>query len=126
MVIVLDAGALLALEQNDRDMWKRLKSATTRRDTVMAPASVIAQTWRGRATQARLAAALAQCVVASFDDDVRAVGELCGRSSTSDVCDAHVAWVASRYGDVLYTSDPVDLRRLVAAVGRARPVIVRC
>jgi hypothetical protein len=124
MVIVLDAGALLALEQNDREMWKRLKKATTRKDTVMAPASVVAQTWRGRATQARLAAALVQCVVASFDDAARAIGELCGRSSTSDVCDAHVALVASRYADVLYTSDPDDMVRLIAAAGRRRPAIV--
>lgn len=123
-MIVLDAGALLALERNDREMWKRLKHALGRKDTVIAPASVVAQAWRGRATQARLAAALAQCVFASFDDDARAVGELCGRSSTNDVCDAHVALVASRHADVLYTSDPDDMIRLMAAAGRRRPAIV--
>ncbi len=35
---------------------------------------------------------------------------------TDDVCDANVAIVASRRGDVLYTSDPLDMRRLLRAL----------
>jgi hypothetical protein len=38
---------------------------------------------------------------------------------TADICDAHVALVASGESDVLYTSDPDDLQRLLRACGRA-------
>jgi hypothetical protein len=43
-----------------------------------------------------------------------------------DICDAHVALIAAGQGDVLYTSHPGDMRRLVAAAGRRRPAIVPC
>jgi len=56
----------------------------------------------------------------------RAIGELCGRTKTTDICDAHVAIVAATRGDVLYTSDPVDMRRLIGAFGKRSPTIVRC
>jgi hypothetical protein len=55
----------------------------------------------------------------------RKVGELCGKTRTADLCDAHVALVAATHGDVLYTSDTHDLRRLLAACARS-PKIVRC
>lgn len=71
-----------------------------------------------------LARALRYCVVASFDALAHRVGELCGRTDTSDICDAHVALVAAQ-ADVLYTSDPADLRRLLAACDRT-PLIVHC
>jgi len=52
--------------------------------------------------------------IASFDAIAKAVGELCGRARTKDICDAQVAIVASR-ASVLYTSDPGDMKRLIAA-----------
>jgi hypothetical protein len=65
------------------------------------------------------------CELAPFDPVARAVGELCGRARTTDICDAHVAIVATQ-AEVLYTSDPDDMRRLLSALGRQRPVVVRC
>jgi len=88
--------------------------------------TALAQAWRGTRAQAQLARALRHCTIASFDAVARAVGELCGRTRTSDICDAHVALVAATRGDVLYTSDPQDMRRLLASCGRRRPIIVRC
>jgi hypothetical protein len=123
---VLDAGALIALERNDRAVWAALKLAALRSTDVLVPSTALAQVWRSRATQARLAKALQHCVIASFDSLARAVGELCGRTRTADICDAHVAIVAATQGEVLYTSDPRDLRRLIAAYGRTVPPIVRC
>jgi hypothetical protein len=125
-VVVLDAGALIAVERNDRALWTVLKLAAIRRDEVCVPAAALAQVWRGTARQALLARALRNCVLASFDADVEAIGELCGRTRTGDVCDAQVALVAGTRGDVLYTSDTGDLSRLIAAVGARRPVIIRC
>ena len=124
--IVLDAGALVALERNDRAMWAVLKLSALRTATVWVPTTALSQVWRGRASQARLAAALAQCAPAAFDPMAREVGELCGRAKTSDICDAHVAIIAATRADVLYTSDVDDMRRLLAAHGGRSPVIVRC
>ena len=124
--IVLDVGALIALERDDRAMWAVLKLAALRRVEVIVPTTVIAQVWRGTRTQANLARGLAQCREASFDPLARQVGELCGRTRTTDICDAHVALVAVGGADMLYTSDPVDQRRLIAACDAGKPLIIRC
>lgn len=124
--IVLDAGALIALERNDRSLWAVLKLAAIRGQDVLVPSTALAQVWRGRAAQASLARALAHCVVASFDEAAFRVGELCGKARTDDVCDAHVAITAAERGETLYTSDPSDLRRLIALYGRRRPMLIRC
>jgi hypothetical protein len=124
--IVLGSGALIALERNERALWAALKLAAARVDDVLVPSTALAQAWRGTRAQAQLARALRHCTIASFDAVAREVGELCDRTRTSDICDAHVALVAATKGDVLYTSDPQDMRRLLAACGRRLPVIVRC
>jgi predicted nucleic acid-binding protein len=123
---VLDSGALIALERNQRAMWTVLKRAAILSEDVLVPSTVLAQVWRNTPTQARLAAALQFCVIASFDAVAREVGVLCGRTRSSDICDAHVAIVAHEHGDVLYTSDPNDLRKLVVAIPGRRPKILRC
>ena len=124
--IVLDAGALIALERDDRAMWTVLKLAAIRRTAVVVPTTVVAQIWRGARAQANLARALGHCVEATFDPLARQVGELCGRTRTTDICDAHVALVATSGMEVLYTSDPRDLRRLIAACAGGKPTIVVC
>jgi hypothetical protein len=124
--IVLDAGALIALERNDRSLWGVLKLAALQGKDVLIPSAALAQVWRGTAGQAQLHRALEHCVVVSFDAVARQVGELCGRTRTTDICDAHVAIVAASRGDVLYTSDPGDMRRLITAYGRRRPVLICC
>jgi len=124
--IVLDAGALIALERNSRPVWAALRLAALRSEDVVVPSTALAQVWRGRASQALLARALEHCVVASFDVVARAVGELLGKSATHDICDAHVAIVAMRQGDALYTSDPDDMRRLLASMRGRKPALVRC
>ena len=127
MAVVLDTGALIALERNDRAMWARLRAAALDGVDLLVPSTALAQAWRGRASQAVLARALAHCAIAAFDPVAREVGELCGRSGTADLCDAHVALVAGRHADWLCTSDPADMRRLLARCdGAFDPVIVRC
>jgi hypothetical protein len=123
--LVLDCGALIALERSDRRLWLDLRLVAEREGDVVVPSTALAQAWRGGSSQALLARALDHCVIAPFDPLARAAGELCGRSRTSDVCDAHVALVAAS-ADVLYTSDPKDLERLLAALGRGRPKVLRC
>src|SRR5688500_17921226 len=121
--VVLDTGAMIALERNDREMWAALRVAARRGLDVIGPSTALAQAWRGQRTQASLARALSHCEIAAFDPLARQVGELCGVTDTSDICDAHVALVASARASVLYTSDPSDLRRLLDACGKARPTI---
>jgi hypothetical protein len=124
--LVFDAGALIALEKNDRVLWTALKLAALAGDEVVVPSTVLAQVWRNRPTQALLAKALPLCAIASFDRLARQVGELCARAGTDDVCDAHVALVATGAECFLYTSDPKDLRRLIASCRRRSPQIIRC
>lgn len=126
-MIVLDAGALIALERNDRPMWAALKLSALATEDIVVPTTVLAQVWRNRPSQALLSRALAHCTFASFDDVARAAGELCGHAKTTDICDAHVAWVATERDCILYTSDVADMKRLIEACRRRRrPIIVRC
>ncbi len=125
--IVLDTGALIALERGDRAVWAGVKLAASKQRDVLVPATALARAWRGRASQASLARALQSCVVSSFDATARDVGVLCGRARTHDVCDAQVALVTARYAEELWTSDPDDMRRLLAATRTRRLIaIVRC
>jgi hypothetical protein len=103
-----------------------LERVALRKGDVIVPSTALAQAWRGRRSQALLSKVLNHCVVASFDPVAREVGELCGRARSSDIVDAHVALVASRRADFLYTSDPADLEPLIAEAGRRRPTILRC
>jgi len=117
--VVLDAGALIAFERNDRKVRRLIELAVTHGRTLHVPAGAIAQVWRDGARQARLARLLGSGVLAVqvLDrDEAQAAGVLCGRSGTSDVVDASVALLARRLRAVVVTSDPGDLRRLDALV----------
>lgn len=124
--IVLDAGALIALERRDRAMWTAAKTTIGQGGEVIIPSTVVAQVWRGLRTQALVARILDISIIAPFDPLARRVGELCGKAKRSDICDAHVALVASlQDADAVYTSDPDDIRHMLAAAGFADRVI-RC
>jgi hypothetical protein len=128
-VIVLDTGALLALERDDRVMWLRLREAVRADVPVLVPVGALAEAWRGGPRQARLARAVSDLQASSFDDVALAAGELCGKAGTADVIDASVALVAARSAVThVYISDPEDLRRLLHAAGgkRRKPQIIPC
>ena len=119
MKLVLDAGALLALERNDCPMWRRLKGALLDGAVPATHGGVIGQAWRGRGPrQALLARALAAVDVRPLDDSLgRAAGELLEATRRADVIDAAVVLLAED-GDQILTSDPEDLAPLAAASGR--------
>ena len=54
-MIVFDAGALVALDRNDRAVWVRLREAAQAGMVVLVPLGAFAQAWRGGSRQARLA-----------------------------------------------------------------------
>lgn len=118
MTLVLDSGALVALDRNERRMWSRLKAAHAAGDVPVTHAGVLGQAWRGGPRQARLAQALAGIDVRSLDPPMgRAAGELLARTRLSDVIDAAVVLLAED-GDDIVTSDLDDFERLAAAIGR--------
>jgi hypothetical protein len=116
--LVLDTGALIALDRNDRTAWAMLRNAADESAQVSVVAGVIAQAWRDGARQALLARALAHCDEVPLEGALaRATGLLCGRAGTADIVDASVALIAaarSRTGPTaLVTSDPTDLQHLL-------------
>lgn len=119
--LVLDAGALIALDRNDRGAWAMLRVAADVASTVQVPAGVIAQAWRAGSRQALLSRALAQCDEVPLDGVVaRAAGLLCGQAGTADVIDGSVALTAAglaRHERVtIATSDPDDMQRLLSVL----------
>jgi hypothetical protein len=119
MKLVLDSGALIALERNDRAMWRRLKGALLAREVPVTHGGIVGQVWRGQgARQAPLAQALAGVQVRPLDDTLgRASGALLSAARRSDVIDAALVLLADD-GDRIVTSDPNDIEPLAAIAGR--------
>jgi hypothetical protein len=117
--VVLDTGALIAFERNDRRVLRLVELALAHGSVLHVPAGVVAQAWRDGRRQARLSKLFGSryLAVRAFDlDEAKAAGALCGLRSTADVVDASVVLLAKRHGAVVVTSDPGDLRRLDASV----------
>ena len=116
---VLDTGALIGFERNDRRVVAIVARALDHGDTLFIPAGVVAQAWRDGTRQAGLArllgASLCEVVVLT-DYRARAAGQLCGVADTADVIDASVVAAAQERGVRIVTSDLDDLRRLDAHV----------
>jgi hypothetical protein len=118
MTLVLDAGALLALDRNDRAMWVRLKALLDARELAVTHGGVVGQVWRGGPRQARLATALAGIDVRPLNENLgRAAGELMGTTRTTDVVDAALVLLAAD-GDEIVTLNRDDFATLVAATDR--------
>jgi hypothetical protein len=116
--LILDSGALLAVERGDRDTAALLKQELLARRVPITHGGVIGQVWRGGARrQANLARLLPALDVRAVDALLgRRAGVLLGKTRTADVIDAALALLAAE-GDSLLTSDPNDLAALVAAAG---------
>lgn len=124
--LILDAGALVAVDRDDRAMMARLRASQRHGLELRTNAMVIAQVWRDRhGRQASLARLLqAVDVRAVAPSDGRQAGVLQAAAGTADPIDATVVLLAAP-GDRILTSDPKDLARLAQAA-RNRPVIVPC
>jgi hypothetical protein len=118
MSLVFDTGALIALERNDRAMWRRLKSALLASEIPVTHGGVVGQAWRGAGPRSALLAKTLNGV------DVRDLGvqlgkragELLARSRKDDVVDAALV-LLSCDGDSILTSDAKDLETLVRSAG---------
>ena len=124
--LILDAGALVAVEQGNRAMIARLRAAQQHGLDLRSNAMVVAQVWRDRhSRQAGLAQMLrAVDVRAVSPESGRQAGILLGITGTSDPVDATVVLLASP-GDRIVTRDPQDLAALAEAAAN-RAVIIAC
>jgi predicted nucleic acid-binding protein len=113
--LVLDAGALIALEREHRPALLLVKRALGGSSRIVVPATALAQVARDLRRQVRLARLLrhSSCVVSPLDRAAGLrVGRLLAESGTKDVVDAHVVAVAQALGLAVLTSDVADLRAL--------------
>jgi hypothetical protein len=118
MALVLDTGALIALERNDRATWLRVKHALRVDEAILTHGGVVGHAWRGGARQALLARALEATEVRPLDESLgRQAGALLATAHRSDVIDAAVVLLAED-GDWILTSDPDDIAPLAAARGQ--------
>lgn len=118
MTLVLDAGALLAVERGHGKIVALIKEEWLAGRPPRTHGGVIGQVWRGGAgRQAPLARALASVHVVPLDDDLgKRAGVLLGQTGTRDVIDAAVVLLAAD-DDRILTSDPQDLRPLAVEAG---------
>ena len=121
--LVLDAGAFVAVDKGDRPMVARLRAAQRNGVGLRSNGAVVAQVWRDSAgRQVQLARLLRSVDVKPVDQGLgRKAGALIGRAGAGDAVDATVVAIALS-GDRILTSDPGDIKALVAVSGL--PVLV--
>lgn len=115
-MLVLDAGAFVAVERGDRDVVALVKRERMAGRAPVTCGAVVAQVWRGgTGRQVPVARLLAGVDVIAVDQVLgRRAGLLLARSGTDDAVDASVVCLAFD-GDDILTSDVDDLRILAEA-----------
>ena len=122
MNAVLDAGALIAADRDNREMVARLRVLQRKQIDLCTSEAVIAQVWR-HPRQVNLARLLSGVAIEPLGPgDGRRIGQLLAATGLADIVDGHVALLVDQGGTVL-TSDPDDLGRLVAARGVSATVV---
>jgi hypothetical protein len=124
--LILDAGALAAVDRDDRAMIARLRASQQHGIELRTNAMVLAQVWRDRhGRQVNLARLLrAVDVRAVSQQDGRDAGVLQAAAGTADAIDATVVLLAAP-GDRILTGGPGDIA-LLAAAAETRAVVVHC
>src|SRR4051812_5074668 len=117
-MLLLDAGAFLAVERKDRDVIALIKSELIANRAPKTHGGIVAQVWRGGAgRQAQVARLLPGVDVVPLDAELgRSAGMLLKAAHAVDAIDAALVALASD-GDDILTSDVNDLRDLAAAAG---------
>ncbi len=121
--LVLDAGALVAVDRSDRAMLARLRVAERSGMELRSNGVVVAQVWRDPSGRQAILARLLRAVdVQPVDLRLgQAAGVLLGRARSGDAVDGSVVAIA-KPGDRIVTSDAEDIRALIAVSGR--PILV--
>ena len=117
MRAILDAGALVAIDRRNRLIGAQLRVLQRQGAPIRVSSAVVGQVWRDGRKQANLARVLAGVGIEALGkDDGKRIGELLARSGSADIVDAHVALITA-HADLVLTSDPSDIRRLLQARG---------
>ena len=123
---VYGAGALLAIDRNDRRMWVIHHLAIEEGRRLLVPAVVVAQAWRDARRQVQLGRFLHSCEIIPVGLELaKAAGVLCDKAGTRDIVDATVVAIALSYGAIVFTSDPDDLTQLGAATDAKPGLVIR-
>ena len=122
--MILDAGAFIAIERNDRATVALLKAAQKRSLPLRSNGGVVAEVWRGGSgNQVSLARLLNAVELLPVDGELgRSAGVLIRDAGGGSAIDATVVAIA-RGGDQLVTSDPDDIELLVSSSGRSIKII---
>lgn len=123
--VVLDAGALIALDRGAAAVRGYVLLADRGHVLLVTSSAVVAQVWRGGARQGRLARFLGSSLVMeiSLDPDIsRRIGVLASAVGSTDIVDGHVAVIALERDAIIVTSDPGNIARWGVPEDR----IVRC
>jgi predicted nucleic acid-binding protein len=123
--LTLDSGALIAYERQVREVVAQLKEALAAGRRVTIPTVVVVETWRGGSRSARLAPLLEACVLEPLGNTLaRRAGELIASVKGTGAIDAVVVESAATRDDVIMTSDPEDLSRLVDRVTSVDLIVI--
>jgi hypothetical protein len=115
MKVVLDAGALIGIDRNDRRMLTAIKVARANSVGLVSVAPVVGQAWRNGARQAVLSRWIPWIDVRITElDDAKDAGELLAKARTSDVVD-ELLCLEVNAGDQVFTSDVTDIKVLLEA-----------
>jgi hypothetical protein len=116
--LVLDSGAFIASEKQRRLVATLVDFAARQGNVVVAPASVIAETWREPTSYALTFTLGLLDEVEPLDlQRAKVVGRLLGRAHTRQIVDASVAEAASRHRpSVVLTSDADNIMALLHAL----------
>jgi predicted nucleic acid-binding protein len=116
--VTYDTGALIAAERNSKAVWSLHRELLEQEMRPTLSTVVLGQAWRG-GPQARLSRLVHGCHIEPFtEQQARVAGAALAASGGSDLIDAAVVVTALDRGDLVVTSDPDDLRRVAAAIGR--------
>lgn len=111
--LILDTGALIAIDRGDRRLGAMLHEAARDRVDAVTSCVCVAEAWRHPTRQARLTRALAGIIEHPLDPDAaRACGRLIARARTREIADSAVTLLA-RDDDLVLTSDAGDIEHLL-------------
>ncbi|WP_438008379.1 PIN domain-containing protein [Sorangium sp. So ce321] len=117
--LTFDSGALIALEGRRANLLRIVATATADDKLIFVPQVVLAEWWRGwskhRAEILRSVRLdpLTDAQAKAAGEALAALGEDTERKGSKLTIDALVMASASSRGDIVYTSDPSDLERLL-------------
>jgi hypothetical protein len=122
VTVLYDAGALVAADRSDRQLWVDHRARLELGLVPLTTAPVVAQVSRST-RQVQLRRFLRGCRVVDFAIDVaHQVGSLVAQSRITDVVDVHLVVVAAKSHAAIITSDAPDIERVAASL--AEPVVV--